>query len=75
LKRLPAVVDDLQATLAQVRSLAASVSAGSAGDGKFGRDLDRLLAQVTDAAEQVRMVADLLARHPEALVRGRVGRN
>ncbi|MGI4940383.1 MAG: intermembrane transport protein PqiB [Janthinobacterium lividum] len=74
LRRLPAIAADLQGTLAQVRTLAASVSAGSSGDAKFGRDLDRALMQVTDAASSVRMVADLLSRHPEALVRGRVGR-
>ncbi len=74
LRRLPAIAADLQGTLAQVRTLAASVAAGSSGDAKFGRDLDRALMQVTDAATSVRMVADLLSRHPEALVRGRVGR-
>ena len=74
LRRLPAIAAELQATLAEVRTLAASVSAGSGGDGKFGRDLDRVLMQVAEAASSVRMVADLLARHPEALIRGRVGR-
>ncbi len=74
LRRLPAIAADLQDTLAQVRALAASVSAGSSGDGKFGRDLDRVLMQVAEAATSVRMVADLLARHPEALIRGRVSR-
>jgi len=74
LRRLPAIAADLQDTLAQVRTLAASVSAGSSGDGKFGRDLDRMLTQVSDAAGSLRMVADLLTRHPEALIRGRVSR-
>lgn len=74
LRRLPAIAADLQDTLAQVRTLAVSVSAGSSGDGKFGRDLDRVLVQVAEAATSVRTVADLLARHPEALVRGRVSR-
>ena len=74
LRRLPAIAADLQDTLAQVRTLAASVSAGSGGDSKFGRDLDRVLVQVSDAATSVRMVADLLTRHPEALIRGRVSR-
>ncbi len=74
LRRLPAIAADLQDTLAQVRTLAASVSAGSSGDGKLGRDLDRMLTQVSDAAGSLRMVADLLTRHPEALIRGRVSR-
>ncbi len=74
LRRLPVIASDLQDTLAQVRTLAASVSAGSSGDGRFGRDLDRMLQQVSEAAGSLRMVADLLARHPEALIRGRVSR-
>lgn len=74
LRRLPAIAAELQDTMAQVRSLAGSVSDGSAGNGKFGRDLDQVLVQVNEAAQSVRMVADLLARHPEAFVRGRVAR-
>ncbi len=74
LKRLPAIAAELQDTLAQVRKLVGSVSAGSAGDGRFGRDLDRALVQISEAAQAVRQVADLLDRHPEALIRGRTGR-
>ena len=74
LKRLPAISAELQDALTQVRTLTGSVSAGSAGDSKFARDLDQVLTQVSDAAESVRMVADLLSRHPEALIRGRTAR-
>jgi paraquat-inducible protein B len=74
LKRLPAISAELQAALTQVKSLAGSLSAGSASDSKFARDLDEVLMQVSDTAQSVRMVADLLARHPEALIRGRAGR-
>ena len=74
LKRLPAISAELQDALAQVKSLTDSVSAGSAGNSKFARDLDQVLTQVSDTAESVRMVADLLSRHPEALIRGRTAR-
>ncbi len=30
-----------------------------------------MLAQLSDAARSVRVLADLLTRHPEALIRGR----
>jgi len=30
-----------------------------------------LMAQLTDAARSIRVLADLLSRHPEALIRGR----
>ena len=74
LRRLPAISAELQEALAQVRTLTGSVSAGSAGDSKFARDLDQTLTQVSDTAQSVRMVADLLSRHPEALIRGRTTR-
>lgn len=74
LRRLPGIATELQDTLAQVKALVSSVSAGSAGNTRFGRDLNLVLTQVADAALSVRMVADLLSRHPEALIRGRTGR-
>ena len=74
LKRLPAIAAEQQATLSQVKALTGSVSAGSSGDSKTGRDLDRVLIQAAEAAQSVRMLADLLSRHPEALIRGRSAR-
>jgi paraquat-inducible protein B len=38
---------------------------------KFNGDLERLLVQSTDAVRSIRSLADLLARHPEALIKGR----
>ena len=38
------------------------------------RDTTKLLSQVSDAARSVRILADLLSRHPEALIRGRTER-
>ena len=72
LKRHPAISEELQGALTQVKTLAGAVSEGSASDSKFARDLDQVLMQVTDTAQSVRIVADLLSRHPEALIRGRV---
>jgi paraquat-inducible protein B len=37
----------------------------------FQRNLDRLIGQMNDAARSYRVLADLLDRHPEALLRGR----
>ena len=37
----------------------------------FGRNASRLLAQLSDTARSFRVLADLLTRHPEALIRGR----
>ena len=35
------------------------------------RDIDRLMPQLTETARSIRALSDLLARHPEALIKGR----
>jgi paraquat-inducible protein B len=47
------------------------VKAGYGDDSRFRRDVDRLMPQLTDTVRSVRALADLLSRHPEALIRGR----
>ena len=37
----------------------------------FSRDVTRMMMQLSDAARSIRVLADLLSRHPEALIRGR----
>jgi paraquat-inducible protein B len=60
-----------QRALNSVNKLAVSVDTGYGHDTKFSRDLDRLLVQTDEAVRAVRALADLLARHPEALIKGR----
>jgi paraquat-inducible protein B len=71
LKRLPAIAQQLQDSLTQANRLFGSINAGYGDDSRFRRDLDRLLPQLTDAARSIRALADLLSRHPEALIKGR----
>jgi paraquat-inducible protein B len=71
LKQLPDIATSLQATLKQSSQLMRSVDNGYGSDTQFHRDLDRLMAQLNDAVRSFRALADLLNRHPEALVRGR----
>jgi paraquat-inducible protein B len=71
MKQLPAIVGDLQGSLAKTEKLIGSVSAGYGQDSKFNRDVDRLLLQLNDTAQSLSALAELLTRHPEALVRGR----
>ncbi len=71
LKRLPAIAQQLQDSLTQANKLFGSINAGYGDDSRFRRDLDRLLPQLTDAARSIRALADLLSRHPEALIKGR----
>ena len=70
-KRFPEIAAELQTALATVNKLAGSVDAGYGDDTRFHRDLDRLLVQTDEAVRGVRALADLLAQHPEALIKGR----
>jgi paraquat-inducible protein B len=71
LKQLPQIATSLQATLKQSDQLMRSINAGYGDSTQFHRDLDRMMAQLTEAVRSFQALADLLTRHPEALVRGR----
>jgi paraquat-inducible protein B len=71
LKQLPEMTKQLQKTLAQTDKLLVSLDAGYGDNTRFNRDVVRLMAQTNDALSSVRALADLLARHPEALIKGR----
>jgi paraquat-inducible protein B len=71
LQRLPEVAAGLEDSVRRANRLIASLDAGYGGNSTFSRDIDRMMLQLTDTARSVRVLADLLARHPEALIRGR----
>jgi paraquat-inducible protein B len=71
LKQLPEMSATLTKALTSVNKLVLSVDSGYGDNTQFSRDLERLLVQTNDAVRSVRALADLLARHPEALVKGR----
>jgi paraquat-inducible protein B len=71
LRRLPAIAQELQDAVTKANRLIGSVDQGYGGSSKFHRDLDRLIPQLTDTARSIRALADLLSRHPEALIKGR----
>jgi len=70
-KQLPQLTSNLEKTLTSANKLVLSLDSGYGDNTKFNRDLDRLMAQTSDAVQSMRALADLLARHPEALVKGR----
>ena len=71
LKRLPEIAGSLQATLKQSNQLMQSAQTGYGDNSQLHRELDRLMLQLGDAVRSIGSLADLLAKHPEALVRGR----
>jgi paraquat-inducible protein B len=70
-KQLPEIAAGLQRTLTNANKLVVSLDSGYGDNTKFNRDLDRLMVQLNDAVRSIRSLADLLVRHPEALVKGR----
>jgi len=70
-KQLPELASGLEKTLTSANKLVLSLDSGYGDNTKFNRDLDRLMAQATDAVRSIRALTDLLARHPEALIKGR----
>jgi paraquat-inducible protein B len=69
--RLPEIANQLDSALAQINKLATSVNSAYGNESRFSRDIDRLLPQLNDTARSFRALADLLSRHPEALIKGR----
>jgi paraquat-inducible protein B len=71
LKQLPEMTAQLQKTVTNANKLLLSLDSGYGDNTKFNRDLERLLVQTNDALNSIRALADLLSRHPEALIKGR----
>jgi paraquat-inducible protein B len=70
-QKLPEIINELDSAAKRLNALVASVQSGYGGNSDFARAANRLLSQLTDAARSIRVLADLLTRHPEALIRGR----
>jgi paraquat-inducible protein B len=69
LKKLPRISDDLQQAVAHANALLGQEGYG--GNSDFQRNMERLLDQVNNTARSIRLLADFLDRHPEALLVGR----
>jgi len=70
-KQLPELVSRLDKTLTSANKLVLSLDSGYGDNTKFNRDLERVLVQANDSLRSIRALSDLLARHPEALIKGR----
>jgi paraquat-inducible protein B len=69
LARLPAISEKLENAVDGANQALGQQGYGS--DSSVQRELERTMSQVGDAARSIRLLADFLIRHPEALVRGR----
>lgn len=71
LQRLPAITAGLQDAVARAGRVFGSLDTSYGYNSQFQRELERAMTQVGDTARSIRLLADFLDRHPEALVRGR----
>ena len=71
MRRLPEIANNLDQTLSRASQLVGSVNTGYGTNSQFSRELDRLMSQFNDAARSIRLLANFLDSHPEALIRGR----
>ncbi|HLG48540.1 MAG TPA: MlaD family protein [Reyranella sp.] len=69
--KLPDIANQLDSAITQINRLSTSLNTGYGGDSRFNRELDRLMPQLNEAVRSFRALADLLSRHPEALIQGR----
>ncbi len=73
LRRLPEITAGLQEAVAKAGRTVGSIETSYGNNSQFSRELERAMTQVGDTARSIRLLADFLDRHPEALVRGRAG--
>jgi paraquat-inducible protein B len=72
-QQLPALTAGLQRTLTNTNKLLLSLDNAYGDNTSFNRELERLLRQTNEAMNSLSALADLLTRHPEALIKGRPG--
>jgi paraquat-inducible protein B len=75
LERLPQIAEGVQNTIDRANRLVGSADAGYGTNSQFRRDIERLMDQFSDTARSVRLLADYLDQHPDALLRGRTDRS
>ena len=71
LQKLPDISAQLQSAVSQANQLFTSLQTHYGDGSDFNSDAKRVLDQVTDAARSIRLLADYLERHPEALLNGK----
>ena len=71
IKRLPEIAANLEGLMTGVNRLVLSLNTDTGSSTKFSRDLDSLMIELNGAVRSIHTLADLLARHPDALIRGR----
>ena len=70
-KDMPGLSAELLATLKTAHSAMATLEASASADGEIGNELQSALKEISAAARSLRVMAEYLERHPEALLKGK----
>jgi paraquat-inducible protein B len=70
-KDMPELATKLHATLQSANSAMATLEASASADGEIGNNMQDALKEISAAARSIRVMAEYLERHPEALIKGK----
>jgi paraquat-inducible protein B len=70
---VPGLTRELGSTLRAANSTLASIETTASADGEIGGQLQDALRELGAAARSIRVMAEYLERHPEAMLRGKSG--
>ncbi len=70
-KDMPELSAELLETLKTAHSALATLEASASSDGEIGNELQAALKEIGAAARSLRVMAEYLERHPEALIKGK----
>ncbi|MFQ5645140.1 MAG: intermembrane transport protein PqiB [Thiogranum sp.] len=70
-KDVPELADELQTTLQTANRALAALEESASSDGEIGNQLQDTLKEISAAARSLRVMAEYLERHPEALIKGK----
>ena len=68
---LPGMTKQLDTAMKRLNAFVGSLNSGYGANSNLHNQATRLMAQLNEAVQALRSFADLLQRHPEALLRGR----
>ena len=70
---VPGVTKDLDVTLQSANDTLKVLKASASADGEIGNQLQDALREISAAARSIRVMAEYLQRHPEAMLKGKSG--
>ena len=69
----PGLIKDLDATLQAASDTLETLQTSASADGEIGNQLQDALREIGAAARSIRVMAEYLQRHPEAMLKGKSG--